>query len=388
MRILVCGNMANDGYNVVKELRRMNYDVDLAINKTDFGMAFPEWEDAEISGMIDAYNTHGDEIKRHWEPPSWIKYFDFLDRSPLKKFRFKKTKARIGLIRLMRQYDVIEAQVPYSIYAQFSGVPFVPYDAGWIRYFPHERGLRSTLAKRAHKIAPGIIFTNPDTYSLFEKETYIDKSKLHFAPFAIDFTKYRPVDGHDIRETYLRHGEDFLLFEPSRHVWAEKGNDKMIRAYARFLKVYPRARFLMVDWGDDVHKSKALAQFLGIYHRIEWMAPVPKNQLIRYYGAADVVLDQFIVGSWGTSTPEAMSCGKPVIMYYKDAHIMQTFGYRPPILNSFTEDEIYNSMVDMAVNPDRKLALGDASRRWIQETHDAQKVALRHVEILAKYARR
>lgn len=388
MRILVCGNMANDGYSVVKELRKMNYDADLAINKTDFGMSFPEWEDADLKDPIDPYYVHGDEVKKHWEPPSWIRYFDFLNTVPRKKLRFQKTRARIGLIRMMREYDIVEAHVPYSIYAQLTGVPFVPYDAGWIRYFPHEHGLRARLARRAHEKAPAIILTNPDTYDLFEKEPYIDKNKLHFSPFAIDSEKYKTVDAHDIRETYLRPDEDFLMFAPSRHVWPEKGNDKMIRAYARFLKDYPHARFLMVDWSVDAAKSKALAQSLGIYHKIDWMGPVPKNQLIRYYGAADVVLDQFTLGSWGTSTPEAMSCSKPVIMYYNREHIMRAFGCYPPILNSFTEDEIYQNMLDMARNPDRKLQVGAQSRSWVQETHDGRKVALRHIEVLEKFVRK
>lgn len=94
MRILVCGNMANDGYNVVKELRRMNYDADLAINKTDFAMAFPEWEDADLKGAIDPYNIKADEIRQDFRPPSWIKYFDFLNNTPRKKLRFQKTRAR------------------------------------------------------------------------------------------------------------------------------------------------------------------------------------------------------------------------------------------------------------------------------------------------------
>ena len=37
---------------------------------------------------------------------------------------------------MMREYDIIEAHVPYCIYSQFSGIPYVTYDAGWIRYLP------------------------------------------------------------------------------------------------------------------------------------------------------------------------------------------------------------------------------------------------------------
>ena len=52
-------------------------------------------------------------------------------------------------------------------------------------------------------------------------------------------------------------------------------------------------------------------------------------------------MDQFVLGSWGTSTPEAMSCGKPVLMFYKKEFILRAFGEEPPILNSFSEEDIF-----------------------------------------------
>ena len=56
MRILILGNMANDGYSIAKGLWEMNVDVDLAVNSSDFGMALPEWEDGNIKNNIDPYN--------------------------------------------------------------------------------------------------------------------------------------------------------------------------------------------------------------------------------------------------------------------------------------------------------------------------------------------
>ncbi len=65
--------------------------------------------------------------------------------------------------------------------------------------------------------------------------------------------------------------------------------------------------------------------------------------MIQYYKIADIVLDQFVLGSWGTSTREkaAMSCGKPVLMFYKKEYILRAFGEEPPILNSFSEEDIF-----------------------------------------------
>jgi len=185
--------------------------------------------------------------------------------------------------------------------------------------------------------------TNPDTFEMFDKQSYLDNKKIYFSPFAIDPNKYRPISNEDLRSKYIKEGKDdaLLLFCPARQMWIEKGNDKMIAAFSKFVKNYPNSKFIMVDWSLDEGKSKRLVDDLRISDNIIWIKPVPKNQLIQYYNIADIVLDQFVLGSWGTSTPEAMSCGKPVLMFYKKEFILRAFGEEPPILNSFSEEDIF-----------------------------------------------
>jgi glycosyltransferase involved in cell wall biosynthesis len=374
--------MANDGYVVAKELRKMNVDVDLAVNTSDFGMALPEWEDSNMSDKADPYSMEKN-IANTWKSPDWVRYFDFFNKVPRKKHLLAKIGSRINLIRMMREYDIVEAHVPFVIYAQFSGMPYVAYDAGWIRYFPYGVGMRDKLARRGYRKARNIIITNPDTFEISDSLAYLDQSKISFCPFAIDPEKYKPLDANELHSKYSS-GDNILLFSPARQMWKEKGNDKMIRAYARFLKEVPYAKFVMVGWSVDEENSKALANSLGISDKIEWIKPVPKNQLIGYYNAADIVLDQFVLGSWGTSTPEAMCCGKPVLIYYKKSHVIRAYGEEPPILNSLTEDEIYFNLVKLAKDPDFRLELGKKSREWIIRTHSPRAVAQRHLEILQK----
>jgi glycosyltransferase involved in cell wall biosynthesis len=373
--------MANDGYAVAKELRKMNVDVDLAINVSDFGMALPQWEETEISDTLDPFSLNLSDIKDKWNSPSWIRYFDFLNKVPKKKHLIAKINSRINIIKMIREYDIVETHVPWAIYSQFSGIPYVTYDAGWVRYFPYGDSFRNKLARRGYKKAKKIILTNPDTYEIFDKLSYLDKQKMHFVPFAIDPEKYKPFEVNDLQNSHIKKG-DFLLFSPSRQSWGEKGNDKMIRAFAKFQKVIQNSKFIIVAWSLDEHKSKELVNTLGISDKIIWIKPVPKNQLIKYYDIADVVLDQFTLGSWGTSTPEAMSCGKPVIMYYKENYILRAFGELPPILNSFTEDEIYSNLLILAKDPDLKKKIGYESREWVKRTHGPRVVAQKHLEIL------
>ena len=385
MSILILGNMANDGYAVAKELRRMNQEVDLAVNLSDFGMALPEWEDGNIPVGTNPYSIDVDAAIKTWSPPYWIRYFDFMNKVPRKKHLIEKVKSKIYIIKMMREYDIVESHVPFPLYSQFSGTSYVAYDAGWIRYFPYGNTMRDKLARRGYSKAKGIIITNPDTFEISDNLSYLDEKKTFFCPFAIDPEKYKPTDAQELRKKYAE-DDEVLLFSPARQIWKEKGNDKMIRAFARFAKEVPKSKFIMIAWSVDEERSRNLAMSLGIRDRIVWVSPVPKNMLIKYYNAADVVLDQFTLGSWGTSTPEAMACEKPVLMFYKKDYIIRSFGEEPPILNSFTEDEIYSNLIKITRNREFAIELGKKSREWIIRTHSSRVVALRHLEILRKTA--
>ena len=94
--------MANDGYSVAKALWKMNEDVDLAVNSSDFGMALPEWEDGNITNNPDPYKVNREEIKDTLPSSNRIKYFDFLNKAPRKK-------AILAKIEMMIEYDIMEA---------------------------------------------------------------------------------------------------------------------------------------------------------------------------------------------------------------------------------------------------------------------------------------
>ncbi|MGB9167968.1 MAG: glycosyltransferase family 4 protein [Nitrososphaeraceae archaeon] len=384
LRILILGNLANDGYSVAKALWKMNVDVDLAVNSSDFGMALPEWEDGDISDTTDPYNINKEQMKKTILCDR-IHYFDFLNKIPLRKNLVGKVMARINLIKMIRQYDIIEVHVPYVIYSQFTGVPNVVYDAGWIRYFPYENSIRAKLARRGYSKAKGIIITNPDTYAISDTLPYLNEKQIYFSPFAIDPEKYYPTDMEDLRSKYIINNDGILLFSPSRQHWFEKGNDKMIKAFARFVKVFSNSKLVMVDWSTDAQKSKDLVNSLNISEKVNWIKPVAKKQLIGYYNAADIILDQFILGSWGTTTPEAMSCQKPVLMFYKEEYIKRALGENPPILNSFSEQDIFSNLVKLAKDPDFRISLGKKSREWIIKTHSPDIVAKKHLQILSQF---
>ena len=76
-------------------------------------MGLPEWEDADIPDDMDPYSFSFNKTSKVWKAPDWIRYFDFKNRLS-KSHIFEKIKARIDIIRMVRNYDIVEAHSPRS----------------------------------------------------------------------------------------------------------------------------------------------------------------------------------------------------------------------------------------------------------------------------------
>lgn len=382
-RILILGNMANDGYSVAKELVKLHKDTTLAVNNTDFGMSMPQWEENEYEQTVDPFHTTASNLKQKWKSPKWVRYFDFEYT-----FRYKRLHKRminsLKVRKLIREHDIVEAHVPFSIEAMFSGIPYVSYDAGWIRAFEHRRNKGDLLGEMAYNRAKALMITNPDTLRITDILKTLHPKKVVFTPFAIDSNHYKPLNKKQCRFDFIN-DNDFIIFNPSRQVWNLKGNDMLFYAFARFLKIHPNSKLIAVLWSTDIQKSLQLVYDLGIADKVVWIPPVSKPTLIKLYNIADVVTDQFILGSWGTTTPEAMSCGKPVLMYYNSTYINRVFHSKPPIINCKTSDEIYNGLNFLVENPEIKEKIGNESREWIKLTHNPIDVARLHLKTIQQY---
>jgi glycosyltransferase involved in cell wall biosynthesis len=347
-------------------------EADLILNKQDFGMAFPQWENGQFVGKVDPYSLDSQAFQTLRSSPSWVKIWD---QERFGSDILSHSVNRIDLYRLVKGYDLIEAHAPFAIYAQFLKAPYIVYDAGWVRYFPFGDDSRDRLARRGYMKARAVLVTNPDTFYIFDKLAYVKRTL--FMPFVIDLEIYRPM------RTTVRNGFDcdLLLFAPSRQIWHEKGNDKLLRGFAQFLQGRKiKSLLIITDWGPDAQRSKRLAEELGISRYVRWLKPVHKRELVQYYNAADVILDQFVLGSYGTAAPEAMACEKPVIMYYSKPAFTRSFGKHPPLLNAYTPDEIAEHLDECSSRPYRK-EIGRKSREWVAEQHNWRLVVERHKRI-------
>jgi len=370
MRLVHVFNGTNDAYNNVKFLRQKGVEADLIVDTNDVGMSFPQWEDSFVdSSLIDVYHPtqRWDVLNKNWSHPSWIHYWN---RGRLFKQRiFSLSK----LYKMVERYDLIQVMVNDVFYLQSQHKPYILFDIGNLRCLPYRNDSWGSINRRECEKAKKVLFTNID--SIYGVRA-LKLRNAEFIPFAIDTNKYSPKNSL-IRQRY---DYEILLFSPTRHDWDVKGNDLLLKAFAKYLEHEKSACLVLVDWGYDVPKAKQLIKQLKIQEKVVFVRPMCKMELIEFYNAADIVIDQFKIGCYGTTALEAMSCKKPVLMYVDAPAFKEVMGEVPPVANACSVSDICDRLLELSHRKVREL-LGVRSRRWVEKHYDAEKVADKYISI-------
>jgi glycosyltransferase involved in cell wall biosynthesis len=291
--------------------------------------------------------------------------------------------------KLLEYYDLVVGHIPFARYAPFYWRkfhrPYIIYDAGMIRYLhsPDYVNTRSPilpLTRDGYRNAARIIFTNVDTYPLFIKHGY-DPQKLVYSPFAVDTELYAP------KPELAERNDAPVFFMPMRPD-PMKGKPLALKAFARYVKRKPKARLWMIDWGNRQLEQKGsqyltekkMVEALGIAGNVDWLPGMPKHELVRRYNMADAIIDQLIVGGFGTTVHEALSCSKPVVGYADESAWLRFHGSVPPVLQARDTDEVYERMVELE-NPSTRKYYGSRGRKWVEETCEMKTVARQQLQV-------
>lgn len=162
-------------------------------------------------------------------------------------------------------------------------------------------------------------------------------------PLAIDLSELKPVPYPDFNGTFQ------LLHAPTDRNF--KGTSFIIKAVEQL-------------------KSQGYPIELTIAENI------PHAELLKKYGECHLFIDQILGGWYGTAAIEAMACGRPVICSLRSCYF-QYIDYGPeiPVLDA-DPDTILNVLREILNGGISELQeLGHRSRRFVELTHDSQKVA-------------
>jgi glycosyltransferase involved in cell wall biosynthesis len=410
VRIAVFDNLANSAYIVTKALRRLGHEADLVLDPVDrHVMSDPRWEDLDLELPTDELSDAS--VLPEQPLPDWIlsnpaplnrraRAARLAAAAPRSGRRLRRADQVAGvwgallvldrawIVRTLSRYDCVIAygmgaawsaiaEVPYIAMTWGGDITMVPfYDTGdWEGHVelplpgpPRELFAQAKLQRLGYDRAGRILLTDP-RFELFA-ERLGHTGKTEAIGFYIDTERYAPGPEPELRRELLGGDRDGpIVFMPSRHDWFWKGSDRLLRGFAQATERHD-AVLVCAGWGADLDRSQQLIAELGIADRVRLLPyAMSKARLRRYYRAADVVADQFTVGSYGGSALEAMSCGKPVLIDLDRARFEGRFATFPPVANVAEPEAIAAALTDLLGDPSARQRLGAEARDWVIANH-------------------
>lgn len=373
--------MNNNFFAFARYLRDLDLDVTLFLTSETPDHFQPESDTNESTSNI-----------------TWIK------KLPVSFSRFGLLFFRRALAVTFEKIDIIVADGISMAYLERSGVSvdvFFPYGSD-LYLSPFYRELqsltptikrilscplnlvRSYWQKRAIKNAK-LLFTDLNNNLYKNAVESLGVFALNGALPMFYSTKYTFTENTLIGN--FTSNSELIVVSQTRHIWASnpdnlkdfslyggsKRNDKLIRAFARFLKntKFNQPLLVFFEYGPDVLESKKLITLLGIENNVQWLPKSPRTFIMNVLRHAHFGADQFREGISGLRAGtgyETMASGVPLITNTNGAlHDPSHPFYNAPILDAEQEDDIFNILNDYERQPEKYKEIGQKSKEWFEK---------------------
>jgi len=419
MKIGIYCGLANNMYVFAHGLAEQACDICYIRDRSDrYPMSQPVWEDVAFSmGYSDVPRAASWEWSRwsefeagvKWMAPDWL--YDPLaepggdvEARPQSKQGildslflryYLREPHRAPALRKMQSCDVLLVSgVEGAVLANASGQPYVIWPFGgdlmiaagqfrpklippWPR-FVHNMLQRQLVMAYENALCVGAHEPTALVTDFYGTEHFLRKYKVE--RIAIPIATRRRADQATRREQIgvllesvgiRTPSRRYLGFVPSRVDYEWKGQNRLLRAFARLIRQRkaPDIHLIFSGWGEDFENARNFVHEERIGEQVTFLdCALSKPLLYRFYLAADFIVDQFIVGMCGTSALEAMSCGAPVITWINSA-VARPWGF-PPVLQARTEEEIAAVLSDISEGRIDLEAAGARVQQWIARNYD------------------
>ena len=181
---------------------------------------------------------------------------------------------------------------------------------------PATRLYRRINYPRSARLADAIIINSESLRSDLHKYLDVDGSKLRLVPEAVDHNLFRPGDAEQARRHVQRYGlrRQFVLFVST--LWPYKNCAGLLRGWAAGRERLGGRQLVVVGGGreqEHINELHALAIELGIASEVVFVGPVPLEETVPFYHAADAFVYPSLSETFGLPILEAMACGCPVV---------------------------------------------------------------------------
>jgi glycosyltransferase involved in cell wall biosynthesis len=200
-----------------------------------------------------------------------------------------------------------------------------------------------------------------------------------------------PSDVHivysGVNSSYLNKIEKtpFPLFTYLGRLKAYKNIDTSIKAFAKVLEKFPKAKLYIVGFGEEELSLKNLVTKLDIERSVVFFGRVSETEKARILGKSWVVLQPSMMEGWGITVIEANACGTPVIASnvngLKDAVVDGSTGV---LVMPRDADELARAMDDFLIDDQYRNLL--ARQAYIWSSHFDWEISARNfISIVKSY---
>ena len=160
-------------------------------------------------------------------------------------------------------------------------------------------GVWGRIVKHNLKHCDKILVSTPDILGIARKY----REDAEYLPNPVDTKLFYP-------KPKVQESKKKRILIASDSNWKVKGTDIAIKALNR---IKDAIEVSIIRQGKDFDKTYTLSTTLGLSLNI--LPRMPHEKLCEYYWNADIVIDQFKIGSLGMISLEAIACGRPVITF-------------------------------------------------------------------------
>lgn len=397
MKLSVYGGMANNLYVLAHEVQNIpGLQCRFIRDRNDrFAFSQPSWEDCAATlsydDVLESSSWSWDrwsqwERDAHWQKPYWVDDpgYDDADLKLEDCFREANLLLVCGVAATVAAY---QSGRPYVILPHggdirlAAGLVRTPSRRWMHKLFGHPQ---DRILRKAYERARAVVTHGPLRIGgPLSKEP---KSMTDYLP-GVRFERLSiPIRPRQRADAATRRAKlnavldrlglppvdaPMVLFVPSRVDYFWKGQDRLVEALQQ-LGANNDFHVLFSGWGKDYADLRGrvgdiAATFLPF--------SVSKQVLYEFFTSVDIVVDQFILGHYGTATQEAMACGAPVMTWNNESEYHEQCRTPPPIINVRSVEDIRRALQGLRSGSINAEAIGLEGKGWIGQNHSASQVA-------------
>lgn len=223
----------------------------------------------------------------------------------------------------------------------------------------YENSIKGWLMRDAVNRAEGVFYCDPNIKK--HAEAHHAKKTIHIPNpiFLEDFKKY------DGEEPF----KDFTVLAPARQLWYSKGNDILIKGFAKFILSGGTGKLLWSYYAEDKERTRELIKTLGIESYCEALPLLPKDELLRLYSKVDVIIDHFIYGALSIVGFDALAMGKPLITYINPTQ-KAVYDEELPLTSVNTPETISSALTELYHGNKPRDSIN-----WVKKYHSPERAA-------------